>query len=68
MIKKIIEFLFFRWKCEVLERGDEKWSRITRSMGVILEGSQQFYYRSYIDYKYTNKFDGSIKIKRVYLN
>lgn len=30
--------------------------------------SNSEYERDYVDYKLTNKFDGSVKIKRKYLN
>lgn len=61
---RFIEFLFFRWKCEVIERGIETWTMHSLS----LPNRSIEYQRNYIDYKYTNKFDGSVKIKRKYLN
>lgn len=64
-MKKIIEFLFFRWKKEIVKRGTERW--FTRS-GVTGTTMGDNYSRDYVEYKYTNKFDGSTKIKRVYLN
>lgn len=63
-MKRLIEFLFFRWKCEIADRGEERWGK-TRN-GRHIPNSD--YKRSFIDYKYTNKFDGSVKIKRKYLN
>jgi len=65
MIKKIIEFLFFRWKCEIHARGQDTFIHMG-IIGTVLPNSE--FKRDYIDYKYTNKFDGSTKIKRVYLN
>lgn len=62
-IKRIIEFLFFRWKREVIKQGNESWGRYTP-----MEFKAFSYTRDYVDYKYTNKFDGSTKIKRKYLN
>jgi hypothetical protein len=63
-MKRLIEFLFFRWKKEVMSRGSEKWFQ--KIVGTPIIGSE--YIRDFVDYKYTNKFDGSTKIKREYLN
>lgn len=63
-MKRLIEFLFFRWKVTVHSRGTEKWT--TYLYGSDLLSHQ--YQRDYIEYKYTNKFDGSEKIKRKYIN
>lgn len=63
-MKTIIEFLFFRWKVTIYARGEEKW--ITYLYGCESLGKEHL--RNFIDYKYTNKFDGSEKIKRKYLN
>lgn len=60
---RLYEFFFSRWKKEVVKQGKETWNRYSPM------GFHQFSYtRDFIDYKYTNKFDGSIKIKRKYLN
>lgn len=61
---KLIEFLFFRWKKEIYKRGEEEWQK--SYLGHNIPDSE--YRRSFVDYKYTNKFDGSTKIKRKYLN
>ena len=66
-MKKLFEFLFFRWKKEILERGEESWFTTTYVSGVSI-GETNRYRRNYIDYILTNKFDGSTKIKREYLN
>jgi len=58
-MKLLIEFLLFRWKKEIHARGEESW---------YYPGYGRDGIRSFIDYKYTNKFDGSTKIKRKYLN
>lgn len=63
-MKRFIEFLFFRWKQEIIKRGTESWSQ--KIMGTPITGSE--YARDFVDYKLTNKFDGSTKIKRKYLN
>lgn len=63
-MKRIIEFLFFRWKWEVIKRG--KATFIHNLHGVNMSNSE--FEREYVDYKLTNKFDGSVKIKRKYLN
>jgi hypothetical protein len=65
---KLIEFLFFRWKKEVVGRGAESWISTPVVGGVPMSGSSTRYARDWVDYKYTNKFDGSTKIKRKYLN
>ena len=62
-MNKIIEFLFFRWKREIHARGQETWFREGPIYGDRIE-----FKRSFIEYKFTNKFDGSQKIKRKYLN
>ena len=60
---RLLEYLFNRWKKEVVKQGSETWTRHSPA------GFKQFSYtRNYVDYKYTNKFDGSTKIKRKYLN
>lgn len=59
---KIIEFLFFRWKKEILKIGSEVVTRV----GYIDNKTWNEKW-DYIDYKYINKFDGSIKIKRKYI-
>lgn len=61
---KLIEFIFFRWKKEIHARGQDTWVR--NIGGVNLTNST--YKRDFIEYKYTNKFDGSEKIKRKYIN
>lgn len=63
-MKKLIEFLFFRWKKEIIRQGSETWQ--SSSFGHNVPDSD--FKRTYVDYKYTNKFDGSQKIKRKYLN
>ena len=65
MIKKIYEFFFSRWKCEIHGRCKATWHRYSTTTGMHIVGSD--YEREYVDYKYTNKFDGSVKIKRIYL-
>lgn len=67
-MKKIIEFLFFRWKKEIAGRGTEQWGSTPHANGLPLNSHTRKYTRDFVDYKYTNKFDGSTKIKRVYLN
>lgn len=51
---RIYEFLFDRWKSEIIEQGLHKFT-----------GG---YHRDYVKYKLVNKFDGSIKIVMKYLN
>lgn len=50
---------------EVVARGTEEWAQ-RGVLGRPFDGSE--YSRDFVDYKLTNKFDGSTKIKRVYLN
>lgn len=64
-MKRLIEFLFFRWERKVVNRGTESWFSIDATTGL---RAGHNYTRDYVDYKLTNKFDGSEKIKRVYLN
>lgn len=65
---RIYEFLFSRWKMEVVDRRSETWSNTPIVGGLPIVSQATRYTRDYIDYKYTNKFDGSTKIKRKYLN
>lgn len=62
---RLYEFFFSRWKKEVIKQGRESWFHKSAVTGLQLGASYQ---RDFIDYKYTNKFDGSTKIKRKYLN
>lgn len=62
---RLYEFLFDRWKITIEQQGIE--NRVKAfSTGISIPGSE--FIRSFIDYKYTNKFDGSEKIVRKYLN
>ena len=61
---KLWEFLFDRWKKEILNQGIETWQTTDSITGYCINE----YKRNYVDYRYTNKFDGSTKIKREYLN
>lgn len=63
-MKKLIEFIFFRWKTEIIEEGCEAW--IKRPYDISSLGYEVG--RHFVKYKLTNKFDGSEKIKKVYLN
>ena len=65
-MKRIYEFLFSRWKKEIYKRGEETWFKTCQYSGVAVPNSE--YKRDYVEYKFTNKFDGSTKIKREYLN
>jgi len=67
-MKRLYEFFFSRWKREIVDRGDESWETRWRNMTTGDVVSTHAYTRSFVDYKYTNKFDGSTKIKRKYLN
>ena len=62
-MKKLIDFLFFRWKREIIQEGSETW--IKRPYGYNLGYETERYF---VKYKLTNKFDGSEKIEKVYLN
>lgn len=62
-MKKLYEFLFNRWKVEVIEEG---WDRFKHQS--VLWEDNGYFYKEYVKYKYTNKFDGSVKIKKKYLN
>lgn len=65
---RIFEFFFSRWRKEVVDRGNEIWSSTPIVGGIPIVTQATRYSRDWIDYKYTNKFDGSTKIKRKYLN
>lgn len=58
------EFFFDRWKKEIVGRGNENWTKTNSVTGFLIKK----YNRDYVDYKFTNKFDGSTKITREYLN
>ena len=60
---RIWEFFFSRWKKEIIKRGSETWI----SRHPYLRDLDTKFSRDYVEYKLTNKFDGSQKIKRVYL-
>ena len=62
-VQRIYEFLFNRWKKEVIEEGQDRFYNY--SFGVKIGDA---FYRQFVKYKLTNKFDGSVKIKKVYLD
>ena len=76
IINKIYEFFFERWKIEVSEIKEETWSRRLYNLQRILSDPETNEYktgftqfkRTFVIYTYRNKFDGSIKIKKVYLS
>ena len=61
---RIYEFFFDRWKIEIVKRGNETWQLFMGSIPI----PNSNYGRDYVDYKCKNKFDGSEKIVRKYLN
>lgn len=61
---RLFEFLFDRWKKEVILQGTETWQHTLPITGHVISENE----RNFVDYKYTHKFDGSTKIKREYLN
>ena len=63
---RLYEFLFDRWVVTIERRGLETW--ITRSNVYGMETAAHEYKRNFIEYRYKNKFDGSEKIVRKYLN
>lgn len=62
-MKKLYEFLFNRWKREVIEEGEDRF--FNYSFGVRVGDP---FYRQFVKYKLTNKFDGSVKIEKKYLD
>jgi len=62
-MKRLIEFLFCRNKWEIIKRGEEEWTRYMPPLN-----TPHIFKRDYVDYKITNKFSGSTKMKRKYLN
>jgi len=61
-LEYIYNFLFNRWTKTIMEEGEENWQ-----CNSIIHGDYG-YTRNFVKYKLTNKFDGSEKIKLVYLN
>lgn len=67
-MKKIFQFLFNRYKREVVERGSESWYSVATYWGVPIENSKRTYLRDFVVYKITNTITGSEKIEKKYLN
>lgn len=65
-MKRLFEFFFSRWKKEVIETGTDTYFLRSKITGMQIPNSD--FLREWVKYKYTNKFDGSEKIKKVYLN
>ena len=61
---RLYEFLFDRWTVSIIDEGKETWT--SRPYGIDAE-LKYSYTRYYVKYKLTNKFDGSVKIKKKYI-
>jgi hypothetical protein len=67
-MKRLFEFLFDRWTSKVVSKGSETWERIYYENRSGLARLREDYKRDYVEYELTNKFDGSKKIVKKYLN
>jgi hypothetical protein len=63
-LHRLWEFLFDRWKIEFIKEEKETWTRRNTLNGLPVPGSERDYIKNFYVYKYTNKFDGSVKIVR----
>lgn len=79
----VYQFFFERWTVEIIEQGKETFKRpktLQESAASLSSYTKWFetpeeadkrnnvsYTKDYVKYKYTNKYDGSVKIKKVYL-
>jgi hypothetical protein len=63
---RIWEFLFDRWKIEFVKEVNEKYKKYSRSnaTGQIVPNSEREYIKTIHVYRYTHKFDGSVKMVR----
>lgn len=63
---RIWEFFFDRWKIEFVEEVKENWIKrvVHYPTGIEVPNSQREYVKTIHVYRYTNKFDGSVKMVR----
>jgi hypothetical protein len=61
---RLWEFLFDRWKIEFIREEKETWTRRSTLNGLPVPGFKRVYIKNFYVYKYTNKFDGSVKMVR----
>jgi hypothetical protein len=63
---RIWEFLFDRWKIEFVEEVQEKWLKRSTYMdtGIVVPGTEREFIKTIHVYRYTHKFDGSVKMVR----
>lgn len=61
-LHRLWEFLFDRWKIEFIEEKNETWVKRTTYDEIPIPGTEREYNRTFHMYRYTNKFDGSVKI------
>ena len=54
------------WTQKVLEQGSEQWNKTWTSTGMRIPNSE--FERDFIVYEVTNRWTGSVTIKKVYLN